>query len=163
MSALNSRRPGLNWSLRGVLAAAALGWVVVAGGCYNEGGNGYAHDRHVYISTAWRPWTVTLKDTRTGQDFWSVDLPVGKQLVVEFYDDGGTKDGFTPDLMRWSIMKDGDEFGRLDNSLAVPPKTVRRLDVTLRPSPELPDGMTPSKKPPMPTIRTSTIAAPADR
>ena len=127
-----------------------LGLAVAMGGCYSEGGTGAADDQYVYVSTSWQPKTVTLKDTRTGQDFWSVDVPVGKQLVVKFVPNGGTKDGFTPDLMKWSIMKADSEFGRTDNALAVPPASVRRLDFTLRPTPELPDGMSPNKKPPAP-------------
>lgn len=126
------------------LALAMAGSTLLAG-CYSEGGMMYSRDGYAYVSTPWQPKTITLKDTRTGQDFWSVDVPVGKKLVVSFSEDAGTKDSYTPDMMNWAICEEGDDYPRLGNSLAVPNKHARRLDMTLRPSPELPDGMNRAK------------------
>lgn len=119
------------------LAAAAA----VIGGCYSEGGTWWSEDQQVYISRPHQPWNITLKDTRTGQDVWTVEVPVGKQLVVHFVKGAGTTDSYTPDLMEWAIMDDGAEFERLDNTLPVPPANARRIDTALRTGPELPPRM----------------------
>lgn len=128
-------------------AMLTLAGVSSLAGCYNEGGIGYSRDAYAYVSTSWQPKTITLKDTRTGQDFWSVDVPVGKKLVITFSEDTGTKDSYTPDMMSWAICDEKDENPRLGNTLAVPNKHARRLDMTIRPTPELPDGMNAPKRP----------------
>lgn len=117
--------------------------LLALGACYFPGGSGFSTDTHTYVSTSWQPYTITLKDTRTGQDFWSIDVPVGKQLVVHFREgDDSLKGTPTPDTMEWEIMDEGELFGQLDNSIAVPSKHDRRLDVTIRATPELPESMT---------------------
>lgn len=122
-----------------VLAAIGAGGV---GGCYYPGGPGFSADRFTYESTTWQPWTVTLEDTRTGQAFWSMEVPVGYQLVIDF-DEGpeGTADEFTPDTMKWELMPIGRRSGELDNTMRVPPASARLLVPTLRRTPELPDDM----------------------
>jgi hypothetical protein len=114
------------------LAAAA----VLTSGCYSEGGLGWSEDQYVYISRVEQPWTVSLKDTRTGDEIWSVEVPVGKQLVVHFLPGAGAPNAFTPDLMEWGLMEPGTETARLGNSLPVPPAEARLLAPTLRPVPE---------------------------
>lgn len=137
----------------GVLIAA--GTCALMAGCYTEGGLGYSDDNFTYVSRPYQPWVITLKDLRTGQDFWTVEVPVGKQLVLTFKKDQGTKDSYTPDLMEWGIMDAGDEDGRLGNSMPVPPSNARRLDPIIRATPELPPGMvqatTPSGGEPAPS------------
>lgn len=135
-------------SRRSLIASRSLiaiaGALFTAGGlsgCYSEGGLGWSEDQHVYISRPHQPWNVTIKDTRTGQDFWTVEVPVGKQLVIHFVKGGGTTDSYTPDLMEWAIMDDGAEFERLDNNMPVPPANSRRIDTALRATPELPSRM----------------------
>src|SRR5688572_18835336 len=124
------------------LALPLLAGAALLPGCYVPGGDGFSTDTHTYVSTPWQPYTVTLKDTRTGKDFWSIDVPVGKQLVVQFKKDEGIPNSPTPDLMRWEIMESGEMFGDLDNSIPVPPSDgSRRLDPTLRPAPEPPESM----------------------
>lgn len=124
-------------------ACAALSAAAGLGGCfYNEGGLGMSEDKHVYVSRSHQPWTVTVRDTRTGQAFWSVDVPVGKKLVVQFLEGQGSENKFTPDLMQWGLMDEGDGYGNLTNSLPVPARDVRRLEPTLRAAPELPPEMT---------------------
>ncbi len=109
---------------------------------FSEGGTGISEDKHVYVSRAWQPWTVTLRDTRTGQAFWSIDVPVGKKLAMQFLEAHGTKSDFTPDLMKWGLMDEFDPYTNLGNSLPVPPADVRRIEPTLRATPELPADMT---------------------
>jgi hypothetical protein len=140
---LNCRRS----ALRCTLAGAALALQLALGGCYSEGGPGWSEDQFVYISRPHQPLTVTLKDTRTGQDFWTAQVPVGKQLVVHFVRGEGTGDTFTPDRMEWAIMNDGAEWDRLGNNMPVPPANSRRLDAIVRTSPEIPERMTQATTP----------------
>jgi hypothetical protein len=94
--------PNMNRSIRSsssVLALSAAACLAVCAGCYAPGGSGFSTDTHSYVSTSWQPYTITLKDTRTGQNFWSIDVPVGKKLVVHFREGEGIKGSATPDLM----------------------------------------------------------------
>ena len=65
-------------------AATILASLALSAGCYYEGGPLRSIDRVTYVSTSWSPKTVTLIDTRTGESMWSVDIPVGQQLVIDF-------------------------------------------------------------------------------
>jgi hypothetical protein len=113
---------------------------------YSEGGTGMSLDSHVYVSRSWQPWTVTLRDTRTGQAFWSIDVPVGKKLAIQFLRNHGTDTLYTPDLMKWGLMEEDSAYENLANSLPVPAADVRRLEPTLRAVPELPPDMTGTAK-----------------
>ncbi len=110
--------------------------VCAVSGCYYPGGPRYSADRFTYESHAWQPWTVKLLDTRTGEVVWSVDVPVGKQLVVGFNRGTGPNE-FKPDEIVWGIMEKGKRFGTRDNRQPCPPHESRRLDSSLRPTPEL--------------------------
>jgi len=128
---------------RSIAALTAAAITLALTGCYLPGGNGFSTDTHTYESTSWQPYTITLKDTRTGQDFWSIDVPVGKQLVVRFRPgDDKDQNGPTPDVMEWGILDRGEMFGDLANSIPVPGRYDRRLDPVIRAVPELPGGMT---------------------
>lgn len=120
------------------LAVAAL----AAGGCYYPGGPMWSWDQFTYESTVWQPYTITLVDTRTGQTLWTVDVPVEQQLVMRFNDGQGTADNITPTMMEWELMPRGRRFGGLANAMPVPGRESRRVDVTLRKTPELPPDMT---------------------
>lgn len=136
------------------LAAAAC-----SGGCYYEGGPGYSADTFTYISRPWQPVTVTLKDTRTGQDFWSIDVPVGKRLVVQFSDNFGTGDEYTPAEMSWGLTPESYELGSVDmpNTLPVPPWNSRLLVTTYRPAPELPESMVTATRGAAQPVRVETV------
>lgn len=136
---LGFSRIGLTRVAGATIAGAA---VFTLCGCYSEGGLGWSEDQYVWVSRPHQPWNISLKDTRTGQEFWTTEVPIGKQLVIHFVEGDGTADTYTPDRMEWALMNDGDEWSRLDNSLPVPPANARRLDPTLRPTPELPPRMT---------------------
>jgi hypothetical protein len=114
--------------------------VMFQSGCYTPGGGGFSTDTHTYPSTSWLPATVSLEDTRTRQNFWSIDVPVGKQLVVHIRRDQGVKGSDTPDLMEWEIMEGGEMFGQLDNSIPVPRDV--QLVQTYRPAPVFREGTT---------------------
>lgn len=122
--------------LRPSRALVLLAFVLT--GCASKpGGSGWSIDRFVYQSHEWQPWTVTLVDTRTGESLWSVDVPVGRQLVVGFRKGVGPNP-YKPDMMYWGITEYGRGVARRDNQIPVPPAHARRLDPTLRPTPELP-------------------------
>lgn len=146
--------------------AASLLCVTLLSGCYSEGGPGFALDQQAYVSRPWTPWTVTLRDTRTGQEFWSMDVPVGKRLIVSFSTDTGTKDKYTPDKMNWALVDENEDFAvRLSNSIPVPPANARRLEPTLRTVPELPENMVTVTKGSLPparvqSVRPSTVTVP---
>ena len=152
--------------VRSILAGVLLAGAACVGGCYSEGGPGFAFDQHVYVSRPWQPWTVTLRDTRTGQEFWSMDVPVGKRLIMSFAENTGTNDKYTPDTMSWALVdEEKDMFVQLTNSLPCPPQNARRLEPTLRTAPELPENMvtvtkgtlTPAK---VPTVRAPQVTVP---
>lgn len=129
------------------LAGAAL---LAASGCayvgWHEGGDMQSYDKHVYISTAWQPKTVTLLDTRSGEKLASWDIPVGKQLAMQFYDGKNKDDAIYPTLLRYEIMPAGQEGGTLHNSMPSPGRDARRLDMELRPVPEYPPDEPAPKK-----------------
>jgi hypothetical protein len=144
MPAFRTRRLARSLALASMLGAAAL-----SAGCYYEGGALRSNDRFTYASTTWQPKTVTLVDTRTGETLWSVDIPVGRQLVIDFNAERRADNTqWLPDEALWDIMPDTRRHGALKNKMRVPPRTARRLDVTLRPVPEMPAGA--------PTASTST-------
>lgn len=122
----------------GRIALAAVAVIALAsiGGCYYPGGPRYSADRHTFESHSWQPWTVKLTDTRTGEVVWSVDVPVGQQLVVGFKPGSGPNE-YKPDEIVWGIMEKGKRFGTRDNRQPCPPREARKLEATLRPTPEL--------------------------
>lgn len=126
---------------RPLAAATILASLALSAGCYHEGGPLRSIDRFTYVSTSWQPKTVTLIDTRTGESMWSVDIPVGQQLVIDF-DTSKDADNtqWLPDEAKWDLMPDTRRHGTLHNKMKVPPRHARRLDVSLRPVPEMPSG-----------------------
>jgi hypothetical protein len=110
-----------------VLAASAS---ALLGGCigYYAGGPLSSEDLYTYESTPDYPQTVTLVDHTTGESLWSVDVPIGQQLVVRFLENKNKGDAARPDVMQWRLMPMGQHHGTLDNAMPVPPYTHRRLD-----------------------------------
>ena len=82
--------------------------------------------------------TITLVDTRTHEPFFTMEVPVGKQLVVDFKEGEGDDPTLTPDLMRWEVFPLGKKTGTLNNAISVPNQWSRRFDVDYRPAPEYP-------------------------
>lgn len=153
---LNPRR----WN--GILIALLLVGASALGGCHVEGGSGFTEDQHVYVSRPWQPWTVTVRDTRTGQEFWSMDVPVGKKLIVKFAQNSGSGDKYTPDLMKWALVdEERDSLVSLANSLPCPPSSSRRLEPTLRTAPELPENMVTVTKGTLQPAKVQQVRPPA--
>jgi hypothetical protein len=119
-------------------AATALSTAAAcAQGRYKPGGDGVSRDQFTYESASWMPQTVTVHDTRTGEAIWSLDIPVGQQLVVRFVRDAGP-DEFYPDAMKWEVMERGTRKAALTHMIGVPPADARLIEPTLRPAPEMP-------------------------
>ena len=115
---------------------------ILLAGCYNPRGAFYSHvgQAATYWSTESLPATITIIDTRTSEPFFTVEIPVGKQLVLDFQDGEGDDDLLTPDLMRYDVMPLGQTTGTLRNGITVPDRFSRRIDVTYRPAPEYADA-----------------------
>ncbi len=107
-------------------------------GCYNPRGAFYPYvgQAATYWSTEMKPTTITIVDTRTREPFFTVEIPVGKQLVIDFKEGAGDNDVLTPDLMRYEIFEVGKTSGTLRNAITVPDRFSRRIDVDYRPAPE---------------------------
>jgi hypothetical protein len=114
--------------------AAAL----ILAGCYSPSG-GLIKRRgaaNTYYSTQSQPATVTIVDTRTKEPFFTIEIPVGKQLTLNFEEGKGDDPALTPDLMVYQIFDLGTSIGKLRNSVTVPNSYCRRIDVDYRPAPE---------------------------
>ncbi len=118
-----------------VLTAAST---LVLAGCHRPEGAlmPYTGGSSTYWSTESKPVTVTMVDTRTGKAFFTMEVPVGKQLTLDFVSDAGDDPVLTPDLMRWEVFERGTEFGTLRNAMSVPDAYARRIDVDYRDAPE---------------------------
>ena len=123
-----------------MIARSALLIVAVAAlaGCFRPQGSIFSHtgEAATYYSTDDLPTTVTLVDTRTDEPFFSLEIPVGKQLTLDFDEGGGDDSVETPDLMRYQVFPLGTRMGRLTNALTVPDRYGRRIDVSYRAGPE---------------------------
>ncbi len=138
-ASVNAKSVMKNARLTALGAACAI---VLSGGlltgCFKEGGTGFSNDRFVYVSRTWSPKTVTVIDTRTGEQVWTLDVPVGRQLVVDF--EAGKNPGeYMPDTMHWRVMQAGKKSGDLTSTIPAPPSHARRVELSLRPAPETVD------------------------
>ncbi len=126
-------------SVRTVTAACAAAVLGLAG-CYKPGGPGYSDDTFTYYGLPHQPVTVTILDTRTGETVWSYEVAVGRQLTMSFIDDYAPENVMTPTKLTWQEFERGTRSGTLDNSILVPDRYSRRVDVSYRPQPEMPRG-----------------------
>jgi hypothetical protein len=118
--------------------AALMAAIVLAAGCYRPQGAmmpgpGAAA---TYYSTEALPKTVKLIDLRTGETVFTMDIPAGKQLTLDFLADEGDDQIGSPDLMRYELFDLGTETGKLRSSMSVPGAVSRRIDVFIRQGPE---------------------------
>ncbi len=120
---------------------AALAAVTVIGGCAVpgswEGGSRVSDDKHVYVSRPYEPKTISVVNTATGETIWTVEIPVGEQLIVRFYDNKHD-DPIMSANMRWEITEETTDFRRMTNLMTVPGRDFRRIDMELRDTPEFP-------------------------
>ncbi|MFT5424541.1 MAG: hypothetical protein ACI89L_002336 [Phycisphaerales bacterium] len=132
-------------SRRSFKLALALAACLGLAGCnltsHTEGGGQNSSDTFTYASTTYQPKTVTVIDTRDGEELWSVDVPVGQKLVVQFLEGRAKKSTpENPDVMKWGLGKESQRRLSLRNSMPVPPASARRLDMSLRATPEWPQA-----------------------
>ena len=103
-------------------------------GCYSPGGGfmSASGGPQTYVSTEVMQKTITMVDTRTGKVFFGpLDVPPGKQLVIDFDKGEGDDPVNTPDLLHWEILDAGTSGGKLHNAMSVPNGPSRKIDVTL--------------------------------
>ena len=123
-------------------AAASL---LSLGGCWaaglTQGGDHVSNDKFVYISDSNSPKTISLIDTRTSQPVWTGDIPVGQQMVVKVRQGRLAAQGDSmPDTMLWGLTRAHGYTAHNLNSIPCPPAGARRLEMSLRPTPEMPTG-----------------------
>ena len=114
-----------------VLAASSALGCLVLNGCYAPDGAmmNYTGQAMTYESNEWQQKTITLVDVRTETPVFSMTVPPGKWLIIQFDKDGGHDPHFAPDLMRYDVKPMGSRTGRLSNSMSVPDAGSRRIDV----------------------------------
>jgi hypothetical protein len=119
------------------MVVSALGALVPVG-CFSPHGPimNYSGAPHTYHSTETRPKTVTITDTRTMEEVWTLEIPPGKQLTFDFVKGEGDDPVMRPDLLRWQVLDLGSTTGRLRNTAPVPSSACRRVDVRFREGPE---------------------------
>jgi len=114
--------------------AGALGTLLA--GCwmpgYRAGGQGASRDLYTYESRPDFPQNIVVVDPTTNEKILTVEIPIGQQLVIRFFDDYNKKNEARPALMRWKLMPMGTLFGELDNSTPVGDADHRRIDVYVR-------------------------------
>lgn len=130
-----------NTPARFTLCAAGLCAALTLSACMGNtpGGPRASRDRFVYESTEWMPQTVTVRDTRTGEAIWAMDVPVGRQLIMQFRPGRG-EGGYYPDSMEWALADRG-KGAKLQTMISVPGPTARIVEPTLRPAPEMPGAI----------------------
>lgn len=134
------------------LAAAVV--LMALSGCHSPRGGMMpaSFGSTTYYSTETSPKTITLIDLRTGEEVFVMDIPVGKQLTLDFRAGMGDDPVYTPDLMRYQVFDMGTSIGRLRNSITVPSAASRRIDVDIR------HGIEYAEQPPEEQLRTDELA-----
>lgn len=124
----------------GALALTLAACLWMAPGCYAPNGSFMpsSNATFTYISSTWSPKTIRVIDTRTQEAFFTIRLPVGKQLTFRFLEGKGDDPVLTPDRMQWEVWDAPHKTGKLSNQLTVPPSSARRIQVDMRPGPEEP-------------------------
>ena len=120
------------------LLALAISACLVLPACHRPHGAmiPWSGGSHTYWSTETQPKTVRLVDLRTDEVLFNIDIPPGKQLVIDFLSGEGDDPVYTPDLMRYEVMDLGNEFGKLRSAMSIPAAPSRRLEMSIRQGPE---------------------------
>lgn len=116
------------------LATLLVATAGLLGGCYSASPTLFqtSTDTYTYESTARLPVNVDLVDTRDETVFFSMQVPVGKQLSFHFDETGGDDPVLRPSRMTWAIMAMDSMFGSLSNVMSAPPAYARRIDLSYR-------------------------------
>lgn len=118
-------------SFSSALLLASLGIAAFSlGGCSSA-------EVYTYTSDAHSPKSVAIIDTATGEKVWTCDIPVGQKLDMRFANRPPATEERGFDELSWVLSGvDSKSLGRR-NVVQVPPVSRRRIDMTLRPAPEL--------------------------
>lgn len=135
------------------VAVSLIAAIVALPGCHSPKGGMMpaSWGTTTYYSTEFSPKTVTLIDLRTEEEIFVMDIPVGKQLTLDFRSGMGDDPVYTPDLMRYQVFDIGTHIGRLRNSMTVPNAVSRRIDVEIR------HGVEYAEAPPEEQLRTDEL------
>lgn len=111
--------------------AFGVGLVLSLSGCFTPGGGimPKSGGPQTYPSTETRQTSLRMIDMRDGKEFFAIDIPPGKQLVIQFVKGDGDDPVYRPDMLRYEVMDDGKSTGKLENSMSVPNGPSRRIDV----------------------------------
>lgn len=132
-----TRTLGILCLTSGLLALSACGPTSPYRPFFDEGGSGASIDEFTYVSRPYEAKTISVIDTRTQEVVFSMDVPVGQQLTVNFEDMEKNKDKYMSGIMKWAVMPAGNRYGTLRNRVDVPPPHSRRIDVDIRQGPEV--------------------------
>lgn len=81
---------------------------------------GRSMNRHNFVSTHHIPLRLELVDTVNGETVWSLDVPAGKQAVVEFENpdtwNASQRGAMPANEVRWELMDPDAKFADLDRS-----------------------------------------------
>jgi hypothetical protein len=106
------------------IVASVVGAALLAlGGC--------ASNQFTYTSTTTVSQTVKLVELSSNEVIWSVDVPVGQQLTLDFNDRNDKTNPARPDLMSWRLSEIGGSTN-VKNTLPAPPSWNRRIDTAIR-------------------------------
>lgn len=138
---------------RTLAAALLLAPIALTGGCWyvNDGIPTSSRDEYNYPSTATMPQTVVLRDLRTDEVLHTWEVPVDSKLFVRFLSDQNLRAAGDPypDTCEWVYYPVGTWNPPLSDRLRfqVPAASSRRLELSVRTSPELPAAMRPADVP----------------
>ncbi len=115
-----------------IVLALSIAVGFVLGGCAaDQAGLGVSRDRVDFKSTPHALYNVTIVDTNTGEDVWTIEVPLGQRLVGQFANNTKALDT-GEDTFSWSLVPASTSSRSYRNKVAVPPMTSRRVSVTMR-------------------------------
>ncbi|MEX2672971.1 MAG: hypothetical protein WD294_12775 [Phycisphaeraceae bacterium] len=125
---------------------------------------GMSLDRHNISSTTQHPKRLTLVDSTNGETVWSMDIPVGETLVVDFEQPTTwTQSEYTgaepADAMRWNLFETSSRFGSLDERVKLSGNPVyMRVEMREIEEAEIQDAtFTPVEEPPLPDAELERV------
>ena len=147
--------------IRRVLTVVAAGVMTVGlglvAGCHSPKGGlmPYTGGSTTHFSYETRPLSIRMIDLRSGESFFEMDVPTGKQLTYQFFAEEGSDPVYTPTLMRYMVFDLGKQTGKLKNAMSVPPMRSIRVDVEYR------DGVEFREAPPSEADRVDEASGPS--
>ncbi len=118
------------------LLLIALALLLTTGCTKTQWPYGGSKNRHAFLSTHATPITVLVVDTYTGDELLNVDIPIGRELIIDFDPDNFTyhqAPAPPPSSVSWQVVHPNDWFapGGLENKMQLPGNPVR-IEVKIR-------------------------------